>query len=106
VPEGAVIVKEGDYANTFMAIEEGTARVTRDGEHVGDLGAGDIFGEVGVIEKERRSATVEATSRVKLNQDRALGASADEEEASGGIREDRPTGGGARGERRLAAAPT
>ena len=66
VPEGAVIVKEGDYANAFMAIEEGTAKVTRDGEHVGDLGAGDIFGEVGVIEKERRSATVEATSRVKL----------------------------------------
>jgi CRP/FNR family cyclic AMP-dependent transcriptional regulator len=66
VPEGAVIVKEGDYANAFMAIEEGTARVTRGGEHVGDLGPGDIFGEVGVLEKERRSATVEATSRVKL----------------------------------------
>ena len=66
VPEGAVIVKEGDYANAFMAIEEGTAKVTRDGEHVGDLGPGDIFGEVGVLEKERRTATVEATSRVKL----------------------------------------
>ncbi len=66
VPEGAVIVKEGDYANAFMAIEEGTARVTRDGEHVGDLGPGDIFGEVGLIEKETRTATVEATSRVKL----------------------------------------
>jgi CRP/FNR family cyclic AMP-dependent transcriptional regulator len=66
VPEGAVIVKEGDYANAFMAIEEGTAKVTRDGEHVGDLGPGDIFGEVGLIEKETRGATVEATSRVKL----------------------------------------
>jgi CRP/FNR family cyclic AMP-dependent transcriptional regulator len=66
VPEGAVIVKEGDYANAFMAIEDGTAKVTRDGEHVGDLGPGDIFGEIGLIEKERRTATVEATSRVKL----------------------------------------
>jgi CRP/FNR family cyclic AMP-dependent transcriptional regulator len=66
VSEGAVIVKEGDYANAFMAIEEGTAKVTRDGEHVGDLGPGDIFGEVGLIEKETRGATVEATSRVKL----------------------------------------
>jgi CRP/FNR family cyclic AMP-dependent transcriptional regulator len=66
VPEGAVIVKEGDYANAFMAIEEGTARVTRDGEQVGDLGPGDIFGEIGLIEKEKRTATVEATSRVKL----------------------------------------
>jgi CRP/FNR family cyclic AMP-dependent transcriptional regulator len=66
VPEGAVIVKEGDYANAFMAIEDGTAKVTRNGEHVGDLGPGDIFGEIGLIEKERRTATVEATARVKL----------------------------------------
>jgi CRP-like cAMP-binding protein len=66
VPEGAVIVKEGDFANAFMAIEEGTARVTRAGEHIGDLGPGDIFGEVGLIEREQRTATVEATSRVKL----------------------------------------
>ena len=66
VPEGAVIVKEGDYANAFMAIEDGTAKVTRNGEQVGDLGPGDIFGEIGLIEKERRTASVEATSRVKL----------------------------------------
>jgi len=66
VPEGTVIVREGDYANAFMAIEDGTAKVTRGGEHVGELGPGDIFGEVGVLERERRTATVEATSRVKL----------------------------------------
>jgi CRP/FNR family cyclic AMP-dependent transcriptional regulator len=66
VPEGKTIVREGDYANAFMAIEEGTARVTRDGAEVGELGPGDIFGEIGVLEKERRTATVEATSRVRL----------------------------------------
>jgi CRP/FNR family cyclic AMP-dependent transcriptional regulator len=66
VPEGKAIVREGDYANAFMAIEDGTARVTRGGEQVGELGPGDIFGEIGLIEKERRTATVEATSRVKL----------------------------------------
>jgi CRP/FNR family transcriptional regulator, cyclic AMP receptor protein len=66
VPEGKTIVREGDYANSFMAIEEGTARVTRDGEEVGQLGQGDIFGEIGVIEKERRTASVEATSQVRL----------------------------------------
>lgn len=66
VPEGTVIVKEGDFANHFMAIEEGTAKVTRNGEAVGDLGQGDIFGEMGLLEKERRGATIEATSRVKL----------------------------------------
>lgn len=66
VPEGTVIVKEGDFANHFMAIEEGTARVSRGGEEVGQLSAGDIFGEMGLLEKERRGATVEATSRVRL----------------------------------------
>ena len=66
VPEGKVIVKEGDFANQFMAIEEGNAEVTRDGEKVGELTAGDIFGEIGLLEKEKRSATVTATSRVKL----------------------------------------
>ena len=66
VSEGTVIVKEGDFANQFMAIEDGTAKVTRDGEKVGDLGSGDIFGELGLLDKEKRAATVEATSRVKL----------------------------------------
>jgi CRP-like cAMP-binding protein len=66
VPEGNVIVKEGSFANHFMAIEEGTAKVTKDGEKVGELTSGDIFGEIGLLDKERRSATVEATSRVKL----------------------------------------
>lgn len=66
VPEGTVIVKEGDFANHFMAIEDGTARVTRDGEEVGQLGPGDIFGEMGLLEKEKRGATIVATSRVRL----------------------------------------
>lgn len=66
VPEGKVIVREGDFANHFMAIEEGTAKVTLDGKEVGQLAAGDIFGEIGLIERERRTASVEATSRVRL----------------------------------------
>ena len=66
VPEGTVIVKEGDFANEFMAIEEGTAKVTRGGEEVAQLGPGDIFGEISLLEKEKRAASVEATSRVRL----------------------------------------
>jgi len=65
-PEGKSIVREGEFANAFMAIEEGTARVLRGGEQIGELGPGDIFGEMGVLENERRGATVEATSRVRL----------------------------------------
>lgn len=66
VPEDTVIVKEGDFANHFMAIEDGTAEVRKGDEKVGELGPGDIFGEMGLIDKEKRSASVIATSRVRL----------------------------------------
>ena len=65
-PEGKVIVKEGGFSNHFYAIQEGTAKVERDGEHIADLGAGDVFGEQGLLERQERSATVTASSEVRL----------------------------------------
>lgn len=64
--EGQVVVKEGGYSNHFFAIEEGTAKVERNGEHIADLGPGDVFGEQGLLEKQERSATVIATSRLRV----------------------------------------
>ena len=49
VPAGKELVREGDYSYDVLAIEEGTARVERDGEHVAELGPGDVFGEMGVL---------------------------------------------------------
>ncbi len=66
VEEGRVLVREGDYSYQFMAIEEGTARVTRQGETVAELAPGDFFGEIGLLEKSFRTATVEATSPMRL----------------------------------------
>ena len=66
VPEGQELVREGDFSYQFFAIEEGTAAVERDGAHVNDLGPGDFFGEIGVLEKELRTATVRATSPMRL----------------------------------------
>ncbi len=63
---GQVVIKEGGYSNHFFAIEEGTASVERDGEHLADLGPGDVFGEQGLLEKQERSATVTATSRLRV----------------------------------------
>jgi CRP/FNR family transcriptional regulator, cyclic AMP receptor protein len=64
--EGQVVVKEGGYSNHFFAIEEGTVKVEREGEHIADLGPGDVFGEQGLLEKQERSATVTATSRLRV----------------------------------------
>jgi CRP/FNR family transcriptional regulator, cyclic AMP receptor protein len=66
VAEGEVVVQEGGFSRELLAIEEGTAEVTRDGEHLADLGQGDIFGEAGMLDDSMRSATVTATSRLKL----------------------------------------
>jgi CRP/FNR family cyclic AMP-dependent transcriptional regulator len=66
VPEGQVVVEEGGFSRELLAIEDGTAEVTRDGERIADLGAGDVFGEAGMLDDEMRSATVTATSRLKL----------------------------------------
>lgn len=64
--EGKVIIREGGYANDFYVIEEGTAKVERDGEHLADLGPGDIFGEQGLLEKQQRSATVTASDTLRV----------------------------------------
>jgi CRP/FNR family transcriptional regulator, cyclic AMP receptor protein len=65
-PEGAAVVKEGGYANDFFAIEDGTAKVERDGEELAQLGPGDVFGEQALLEGEQRSASVIATSPLRV----------------------------------------
>ncbi|MGI9557056.1 MAG: cyclic nucleotide-binding domain-containing protein [Solirubrobacterales bacterium] len=64
-PEG-VVVKEGGFANHLYAIEEGTARVEQGGELLAELGPGDYFGERGLLTKDERSASVIATSELRL----------------------------------------
>ena len=66
VAEGKTIIREGGFSNDFYVIEEGTVKVEREGEHLADLGPGDVFGEQGLLEKQERSATVTATSPVRL----------------------------------------
>ena len=66
VPEGKELVREGDFSWQFMAIEEGEAEVLRSGEHVADLGPGEFFGEIGLLEKDKRTATVVAKTPMRL----------------------------------------
>jgi CRP/FNR family transcriptional regulator, cyclic AMP receptor protein len=66
VEEGKVLLREGDFSYELMAIEEGSAEVRRGGEHLADLGAGDFFGEMGLLERTLRNATVTATSPMRL----------------------------------------
>ncbi len=64
--EGKTIIREGGFSNDFYVIEDGTVKVEHEGDHLADLGPGDVFGEQGLLEKQERSATVTATSPVRL----------------------------------------
>ena len=63
---GKEVVREGGYSNDFYVITEGNAKVEREGEHLADLGPGDVFGEQGLLEKQQRSATVTATDTLRV----------------------------------------
>ena len=66
VSEGTEVIAEGQFSRALLAIEDGTAEVTRDGEKVAELGPGDIFGEAGMLDDSQRNASVTATSPLKL----------------------------------------
>jgi CRP-like cAMP-binding protein len=64
--EGKTLVREGDWPYEFFSIEEGTVEVRRGEQLLGELGAGDFFGEMGLMADTRRNATVTATTPVKV----------------------------------------
>ena len=64
--EGQILMKEGDYSVELIAIEEGTADVLQGGERVAALAAGDLIGEMGLLERRPRNADVIATSPMRL----------------------------------------
>jgi CRP-like cAMP-binding protein len=66
VEAGRQLIDQGRFAYEFFVIEEGTAEVTRDGEHVADLGPGDFFGELALLATDRRTATVTAKTDMRL----------------------------------------
>ena len=64
--EGQALATEGDFGYALYAIESGTAEVSADGSPLRTLGPGDVFGEIAVIATGRRTASVIATSPMRL----------------------------------------
>jgi cAMP-dependent protein kinase regulator len=66
IPEGTELARQGDFAYEFFVLEDGTAEVLRDGEHIADLGPGDFLGEMGIVGRVVRNATVRTTSPARV----------------------------------------
>jgi CRP/FNR family cyclic AMP-dependent transcriptional regulator len=65
LPEGKVLIREGDTGREFFVLIDGTAEVTRGGKKVASIGPGDFFGEIALIAKTPRNATITTTSPVR-----------------------------------------
>jgi len=62
---GDTLAEEGESGRTLIVIDTGSVTVTVHGEEVGKLGAGDAFGEMSLIDRSARSATVKADTEVR-----------------------------------------
>jgi voltage-gated potassium channel len=65
VDAGEVIVRRGDNAHSMYFIAGGKVDIQMAGRHI-TLGVGQFFGEIAVLRRARRSATVSATTRTNL----------------------------------------
>jgi len=63
--EGEVVTTQGETGLGFFVIEDGNASVSRNEQIVRNLGPGDFFGEVALIDEGPRSATVVATTDLR-----------------------------------------
>lgn len=62
---GELLAEEGERGRTFFVIESGEAAVLVHGNEVRRLGPGDALGEMALIDKSARSATVRAETVVR-----------------------------------------
>jgi CRP-like cAMP-binding protein len=66
VDAGRILVSEGSAGTEFFIIIEGTAKVTRRGRKVATLSPGQAFGELALLDKAPRNATVTAETPMEL----------------------------------------
>lgn len=66
VPAGHTLVEQGTSGQEFFVILDGEAEVRRNGRRVATLGTGDHFGELALLDRGERSASVTAKTDMKV----------------------------------------
>ncbi|HZT65016.1 MAG TPA: cyclic nucleotide-binding domain-containing protein [Acidimicrobiales bacterium] len=66
LPAGRVLMAEGERGDEAFLIVEGSAEVKVAGETVAEVGPGDFVGEMALLERRPRTATVVATSPLRV----------------------------------------
>jgi CRP/FNR family transcriptional regulator, cyclic AMP receptor protein len=65
-PEGTTLITEGTRGREFFVLVDGAVDVRRTGRRLNTLGPGTFFGEIALVSDTPRTATVVATSPVRL----------------------------------------
>jgi CRP/FNR family cyclic AMP-dependent transcriptional regulator len=55
---GQVLIQQGEYGQELVIVVEGAVEATRDGEHLRDLGPGDVVGEIALLDGGLRTASI------------------------------------------------
>ncbi|TML62266.1 MAG: cyclic nucleotide-binding domain-containing protein [Actinobacteria bacterium] len=66
LPKGKVMAEEGDRGREFFVLLEGEADVTKGDRSINTMHEGDFFGEIALVTKMPRTATVTATTDVRV----------------------------------------
>jgi CRP-like cAMP-binding protein len=66
LPKGKVMAEEGDRGREFFVLLEGEADVTKGDKSINTMHEGDFFGEIALVTKMPRTATVTATTEVRV----------------------------------------
>jgi CRP/FNR family cyclic AMP-dependent transcriptional regulator len=65
-PAGTVLIEQGEVGHEFIVVVQGQLEVSRGGRVVGEHGPGSYVGEIALLERRPRTATVIAKTPVKL----------------------------------------
>jgi CRP/FNR family transcriptional regulator, cyclic AMP receptor protein len=65
-PAGRELIRQGEFGHEFFVIVEGTAEVSQDDAAIREMGPGDFFGELALLDGGARTATVVANDDVEI----------------------------------------
>ncbi|MEP6640213.1 MAG: cyclic nucleotide-binding domain-containing protein [Chloroflexota bacterium] len=66
VPDGYVLMRQGDGAQEFFLIVDGRVRIEQNGQRIASLGPGEFLGEIGLIDEGQRTASAVTEGPAKL----------------------------------------
>ena len=66
IPSGETVIAEGEEGTSLYVVISGKVGVYKGEKQINEIGAGGLFGEMAIIEKQRRSATIKTLTETSF----------------------------------------